>query len=127
MWVRIRVETLGLSNPGFSKQKGESLLGRGVEVTSLPGYIANASAIHEAQDSPVEKSQEIGDKPGACLAYVFSQRDIAPKVGDDFQCPSVRAPVAYDWSGSWVLAVCPCKPKMWETDSRTRFGSRVIR
>jgi hypothetical protein len=55
----------------------KSLIILRVKITHLPGGIANAYTIHEAQDGTIQLSKETGGWSGARLAGILSQCHIA--------------------------------------------------
>jgi hypothetical protein len=61
-----------INRTAASKQKSESLRVLSVKVAHLPSHIANASAIHQAQNCAIKLGEQTGNRPGARLAGIFS-------------------------------------------------------
>src|SRR5579884_2664692 len=70
-----------------SQNEIESLVNLSIKIAHLLRDIANANAIHEAQDRAVHLSEQTGRRAGACLTGIFSQRHITTPMQAIFDGP----------------------------------------
>jgi hypothetical protein len=74
-----------------------SLFQMGIEVPSLPGYIANTQTIHQAENRTVEPGQQARNGSGACLARILPQSYISSPVEAIFDSPMIAHQFQHAW------------------------------